>query len=58
MIAIDTIEIYRVRVPLVYPFRTAYGSDDAVESVLVRMASGSLAGWGEAQPFSLPAYSP
>ncbi len=58
MIRIETVDVYHVRVPLVYPFRTAYGSDDAIESVLVRMGSGDLYGWGEAQPFRLPTYSP
>jgi len=44
--------------PLVYPFRTAYGSDAAVESVLVRLRSGESYGWGEAQPFHHPTYCP
>ncbi|UCD29784.1 MAG: hypothetical protein JSV03_04680 [Planctomycetota bacterium] len=48
MCRIDTIEVYRVRLPLVYPFRTAYGSDAAVEPVLVRLVSGDFHGWGEA----------
>jgi len=55
---IESIEIFRVAMPLVYPFRTAFGNDDTVESVLVRMSSGNLYGWGEAAPWRLPAYSP
>ena len=58
MPTIETIAIYRVRIPLVYPFRTAYGSDDAVEPVLVRMGSGGLYGWGEGQAFQCPTYCP
>lgn len=58
MPTIETIDVYRVRVPLVYPFRTAYGSDDVVEPVLVRMGSGKLYGWGEGQAFQFPTYCP
>jgi O-succinylbenzoate synthase len=54
---IETIEIHRVAMPLVYPFRTAFGNDAAVESVLVRMGSGRLHGWGESAPWKYPAYS-
>jgi O-succinylbenzoate synthase len=56
--SIDVIEIYRVSMPLVYPFRTAYGDDSAIESVLVKMTSGNHYGWGEASPMAAPAYSP
>ncbi len=55
---IDAVEIYRVRLPLVYPFRTAYGSDDAVGPVLVKLVSGRFHGWGEAQAFLFPTYCP
>jgi len=55
---IESIEIVRVAMPLIYPFRTAFGDDDTVESVLVRLSSGGVAGWGEAAPWKYPAYSP
>ena len=55
---IDCIEIHRVRIPLVYPFETAYGRDDAVEPVLVRLEADGTYGWGEAQPFQYPTYCP
>lgn len=54
---IDAIELYRVRMPLVYPFRTAYGSDEVIETVMVRMISGGQYGWAESQPFAMPTYS-
>ena len=54
---IDTIEIYHVAMPLIYPFRTAYGSDDCIESILVRMVSGQHYGWGETSPLRSPTYS-
>jgi O-succinylbenzoate synthase len=55
---IDAIEVYRVRLPLIYPFRTAYGSDAAVEPVLVRLGAGAVCGWGEGQAFRFPTYCP
>lgn len=55
---IEVIEIYRVGMPLVYPFRTAFGNDDRIESVLVAMHSGGLVGWGEASPWQNPHYCP
>ena len=55
---IDSIEIVRVAMPLVYPFRTAFGDDDTIESVLVRVSSGEQYGWGESASWKYPAYSP
>jgi len=55
---IDSIDIYRVDMPLIYPFRTAFGDDDSIESMLVRFKSGDCYGWGESAPWKLPAYSP
>ena len=55
---IDSIEIIRVAMPLISPFTTAYGSDDTIESVLVKLTSGDLHGWGESCPLKAPTYSP
>lgn len=55
---IDRIEIFHVAMPLIYPWRTAYGEDAAIHSVLCRMTSGSIDAWGEAAPFAAPCYSP
>ncbi len=55
---IDRIDLYHVAMPLIYPWRTAYGEDAAIHAVLCRMTSGSCEGWGEAAPFAAPCYSP
>ena len=47
-----------VAMPLISPWRTAYGEDSVIESVLVKMTSGDLAGWGETSPLAAPTYSP
>jgi len=55
---IDRIDLYHVAMPLIYPWKTAYGEDAAIHAVLCRMSSGSLVGWGESAPFAAPCYSP
>jgi len=55
---ITGIELFHVRMPLLQPWRTAYGEDAAIETVLCRMSSGSVEAWGEASPLAAPCYSP
>lgn len=55
---LEKIEIFRVKMPLIAPFRTAFGNDAEIESVLVRLESEGVSGWGEAAPWTRPAYSP
>lgn len=55
---IDRIELYHVAMPLIYPWRTAYGEDSAGHSVFCRMVSGSIEAWGESAPLAAPCYSP
>jgi len=55
---IDAIELYHVSMPLVSPWRTAYGEDHVIESIFVRMHSGDAYGWGEVSPLPAPCYSP
>ena len=55
---IDRIELFHVAMPLISPWRTAYGEDSVVESVLCRMTSGSVEAWGESCPLAAPCYSP
>ena len=54
---IDRIDLFHVAMPLIYPWRTAYGEDATIHSVLCRMTSGSLVGWGESSPLAAPCYS-
>ena len=54
---IDSVEIYHVAMPLVYPFRTAFSDESAIESIFVRMIGGDQHGWGETAPWRAPLYS-
>ena len=55
---IDAIDLYHVAMPLIYPWRTAYGDDHVAESVVLRMRSGELDAWSESSPLAAPSYSP
>jgi O-succinylbenzoate synthase len=55
---IETVEVYYVALPLKHPWRTAYGEDAEVHSVLVKMSDGNKAGWAETTPLYAPTYSP
>jgi o-succinylbenzoate synthase len=55
---IDSLEIFHVAMPLIYPWRTAYGADYDIHSVLVKATSGDHYSWSESTPLQMPAYSP
>lgn len=55
---IERIELYHVAMPLIYPWRTAYGEDATIDGILAKITSGNEHGWGEAVPFAAPCYSP
>ena len=55
---IHAIETYYVILPLIYPWRTAYGEDADIHTILVRMISDNHEGWGETSPLAAPTYSP
>lgn len=54
---IDAIEVHHVRMPLLSPWRTASGDEDAIESVLVGLRSGDEVQWGESSPWGRPLFS-
>ena len=55
---IDSAEIRYVELPLISPWRTAYGEDASIHSVMVKLCGGGEEAWGEAAPFYAPTYSP
>ncbi len=54
---IERITVFHVRLPLLHPWTTAYGKEDAVETIFVRMETDGLEGWGESSPLASPFYS-
>lgn len=54
---IESIEIFRVALPMKETFRCACGDEDAVGTVLIKMTSSDgLYGWGESSPGQYPGY--
>ena len=53
---IDKLDVYYVVMPLIYPWRTAYGEDADIHSVLVKTTSGEHEAWSESTPFFAPTY--
>jgi hypothetical protein len=57
VIKIDGIDIYWVRLPLAFVWRTSYADQHHTDTILVRMESQGLDAWGESCPPYIPAYS-
>lgn len=53
---IDRLDIHHVRLPLIKPWRTAYGEDADIESVLIKAYSGDVSVWVETTPLAEPTY--
>ena len=53
---IDSLEIYHVAMPLLNPWRTAYGEDHVIHSILVKARSGDYSSWSESTPLYAPTY--
>ena len=54
----DTVELIRVRLPFVRPFRTSFGTEREKEAILVRALGGDgQEGWGECVAMAAPRYS-
>lgn len=55
---LEGVELYRVRLPLIRPFRAAHGSREVREAVLVRAVTSDAEGWGECVAPEEPTYVP
>ncbi|HOA91843.1 MAG: o-succinylbenzoate synthase [Bacillota bacterium] len=56
-IKIDGIELYQVAIPLLVPFEISGGRSYNRQSIIIKMTSGDLVGYGESAPFDAPFYS-
>ncbi len=54
---IEAIEIRRIKMPLVAPFRTSFGTQHEREMLLLRVRTPGADGWGECVAMSDPLYS-
>ena len=53
---IDRLDVYYVAMPLIYPWRTAYGVDYEIHSVLVKLSGEEREAWSESTCFFAPTY--
>ena len=51
------IELRRITMPLVAPFRTSFGTETSRDALLLRVVTGDAEGWGECVAMSGPLYS-
>ncbi len=54
---IDRITLYHLRMPLVAPFETSFGSIDTRDCILIEIHSEGLTGWGECVADRDPGYA-
>ena len=54
---IEAVELRRIGLPLVAPFRTSFGTETAKDALLVRVVGPEAEGWGECVAMTEPLYS-
>ena len=57
MTSIDLIRLHRIDMPLVRPFRTSFGTQEARDVLLVEVVSDGVSGWAECVAMEWPGYS-
>ena len=56
-LTIEAVELLRVRMPLVAPFRTSFGTETSRDVLLVHLLAAEGEGWGECVAMAEPLYS-
>src|ERR1700744_428195 len=54
---IEEVELRRIRMALVTPFETSFGTETERDILLVRVSGSGIDGWGECVALSEPLYS-
>jgi len=57
VVKVERVELHRLRLPLVAPFRTSFGTSTTRDVLLVRLDSPEATGWGECVADAEPTYS-
>ncbi len=55
---IEAVELRRISLPLIAPFRVSFGVEHDRDILLVRVVADEVEGWGECVAMSRPLYSP
>ncbi|HZS15697.1 MAG TPA: o-succinylbenzoate synthase [Candidatus Dormibacteraeota bacterium] len=56
-VAVEAVELIRIHLPLVAPFRTSFGTETRRDVLLVHVLAGDTEGWGECVAMQEPLYS-
>jgi O-succinylbenzoate synthase len=56
-VKLTAVELRRISLPLVAPFRTSFGTEVTKEALLIRVVTPDGEGWGECVAMSAPLYS-
>ena len=54
---IDAIDVYWMKLPLAFVWKTSYADQSFTDTILVRMEGGGHEAWGESCPPFIPGYS-
>src|SRR5204863_9413456 len=54
---LESVELRRISMPLVSPFRTSFGTEVTKDALLVRVHTPDAEGWGECVAMGEPLYS-
>ena len=57
-VRVRAVELFRIRLPLVAPFRSARSTTTAKDALLVRVVTDDAVGWGEVGAEVAPTYAP
>jgi o-succinylbenzoate synthase len=57
-VTVETIDLVRVALPLIRPFRTSFGVQHERDALLIRVVADGIDGWGECVTTAAPLYSP
>lgn len=57
-VRIESVSLRVLRIPLVHPFRTSFGTETVRETIVVSVRGGGLEGFGESPVSAFPGYSP
>ena len=53
---IDEVSVFHVSMPLKAPWKTSFSVEHSIDTILVRLRSGEVEGWGEAAPYARPQF--
>src|SRR5438045_2663627 len=56
-VKLSAVELVRISVPYVAPFRTSFGTETGKDALLIRVTTPDAEGWGECVAMDAPLYS-